>query len=421
MSQRLRTVWSHYLWVKRTAETQGRLPPSTAPCYPTPGKRFLIIRSEVQPPQSLIPGFDSSPGRYPGSAATAGMYFAKSDGQGGNDRTDDGSTSYKRRWSLLGKVLSFSAQQANGGGGSRRSWDEELEQARRETAASRSAAAVRLDQSGLGQPAGPPPPPKQNPSNGVISSSDSGSSTGSAPVFDAATFVFRFTLSWQGQNGAVSPPRDRILTRPRLPAPAQARVSTRSATLNGAVSPARGSILRSESPPPISPGLPPETRRISGLMQTGLVNEARNARPLSLARPPAKADTGPVEFKRLSLNINITTIQLDNGDDGDKRLEVQSPTAVPPVLDGYESDRGRSFDMGGGVARPQPAAIRAVRPVGIYAQGAVYAGRALAEWAVVVGECNNFVDRRRDEGVLGLRDVEVPILSVEGLGLRQRG
>ena len=45
---------------------------------------------------------------------------------------------------------------------------------------------------------------------------------------------------------------------------------------------------------------------------------------------------------------------------------------------------------------------------------AKYAGRALAEWALVVGECNNFVERRRAEGVPGLKWVEVPSLGVEG-------
>jgi len=45
---------------------------------------------------------------------------------------------------------------------------------------------------------------------------------------------------------------------------------------------------------------------------------------------------------------------------------------------------------------------------------AKYAGRALAEWALVVGECNNFVERRRAEGVPTLRWVEVPTLGVEG-------
>ncbi|KAG9235130.1 hypothetical protein BJ875DRAFT_282186 [Amylocarpus encephaloides] len=44
---------------------------------------------------------------------------------------------------------------------------------------------------------------------------------------------------------------------------------------------------------------------------------------------------------------------------------------------------------------------------------AKYAGRALAEWGLVVAECNNFVERRRAEGVPSLRWVEVPTLGVE--------
>lgn len=43
-----------------------------------------------------------------------------------------------------------------------------------------------------------------------------------------------------------------------------------------------------------------------------------------------------------------------------------------------------------------------------------YAGRALAEWMLIVGECNNFVERRRSEGVPALKWVEVPTLGVEG-------
>lgn len=48
------------------------------------------------------------------------------------------------------------------------------------------------------------------------------------------------------------------------------------------------------------------------------------------------------------------------------------------------------------------------------AMRAKYSGRALAEWALVVAECNNFSERRRSEGVPGLRWVEVPTLGVEG-------
>ena len=43
-----------------------------------------------------------------------------------------------------------------------------------------------------------------------------------------------------------------------------------------------------------------------------------------------------------------------------------------------------------------------------------YVGRALAEWALVVGECNNFSERRQAEGVPGLKWVEIPTLGVEG-------
>ncbi|KAK2809836.1 hypothetical protein FQN50_003476 [Emmonsiellopsis sp. PD_5] len=42
-----------------------------------------------------------------------------------------------------------------------------------------------------------------------------------------------------------------------------------------------------------------------------------------------------------------------------------------------------------------------------------YAGRSLAEWALVVCECDNFFSRRRGEGVPSDDQVEIPILGVE--------
>lgn len=51
------------------------------------------------------------------------------------------------------------------------------------------------------------------------------------------------------------------------------------------------------------------------------------------------------------------------------------------------------------------------KPSGVEAK---YAGRALAEWTLVVKECNNFIERRRAEGVPSLKLMEVPILGVEG-------
>ncbi|KAL2854418.1 hypothetical protein BJY01DRAFT_38049 [Aspergillus pseudoustus] len=43
-----------------------------------------------------------------------------------------------------------------------------------------------------------------------------------------------------------------------------------------------------------------------------------------------------------------------------------------------------------------------------------YAGRALAEWAQIVSECDSFFSRRRDEGVPCDRMVETPTLGVDG-------
>lgn len=426
MSQRLKTVWSHYLWLKQDAEAKGRINPSSAPSYPAPGKRFLIIRTEVQAPQhSLRLGFDSFSSSFP--AADTGVDYRPPNGDTASDSgKTDANGSFKKRWSLLGKVLPFSAAQDSPTSETKRTWEEELEQARRETAASRLAGGRGGAKAPPpARPLGPPTPPKQGLT--TAASSDSGSTTSSTAFFDAATFVFRFTLTWQaGPGGApmpCGPMRDRILVRPRLPAPAQARVSVRLAGMAGVGSGkgtppngvARAVHLRSESPPPISPGLPPETRRVSGLWQTGLISEARNAKPLD--------GGGQTPRPSLSLSIDTTPIRLSDEDEDemtqtpDDRLELQSPIGMSPIS-GYDSDRGRAIDYG---VPPPAAAIRAEKPAGPFASTAVYVGRALAEWSMVVSECNSFVDRRRDEGVLGLSEVEVPTLSVDGLGLRARG
>lgn len=44
-----------------------------------------------------------------------------------------------------------------------------------------------------------------------------------------------------------------------------------------------------------------------------------------------------------------------------------------------------------------------------------YVGRALAEWAMVIVEYENFFERRKMEGRETARDVETPILAVDSL------
>lgn len=54
-----------------------------------------------------------------------------------------------------------------------------------------------------------------------------------------------------------------------------------------------------------------------------------------------------------------------------------------------------------------------LQPRGESVARARYAGRALAEWTVVVGECQSFFERRMKEGVTNRKWVETPALGVE--------
>ncbi|KAK8170705.1 hypothetical protein BC567DRAFT_264843 [Phyllosticta citribraziliensis] len=57
--------------------------------------------------------------------------------------------------------------------------------------------------------------------------------------------------------------------------------------------------------------------------------------------------------------------------------------------------------------------IPSVKPEGEAVISSKYAGRALGEWAIVVGECQSFFQRRKDEGVPSNKLVETPTLGVE--------
>ena len=60
-----------------------------------------------------------------------------------------------------------------------------------------------------------------------------------------------------------------------------------------------------------------------------------------------------------------------------------------------------------------PTPPRLLRPEGDCVAQAKYSGRALAEWAVVLGECQSFFERRKSEGVPATKLVETPALGVE--------
>ncbi|KAJ5095447.1 hypothetical protein NUU61_004803 [Penicillium alfredii] len=63
--------------------------------------------------------------------------------------------------------------------------------------------------------------------------------------------------------------------------------------------------------------------------------------------------------------------------------------------------------------KDSPLPVLPSKPAHDHRVASKYAGRALAEWAYIVSECDSFFARRRDEGVPSDRMVETPTLGVE--------
>ena len=365
-SSRVKTVWSHYLWLKQRAEAEGRYPPSTGPCSPTPGKKFMIIRTELPPspiPGTVPPGFDSFSGpltipRGLGPCLHSGDVCSTTSPEcvGSDDLPSAG----KKRWALLSKILTLSNNIP-----SNRMVDE-----------ADAVCRGRRPDRAPSPPAGPPPPPRPSYARPVLSestpspSASSSLSASSSPVVcDNSKYDFRFVLSWH--SPIATPTRERVLCTPCLPGPAQARINA----LEG-------------SEPPKAAGIPPATRLYSGAAISGLVAEARNADPT--AEIPDPSPESPC-------------FSMQSGFSGRPSFARSSNSSVESLC-GYYSERSqpRSED----ISRKPPRTEMISR--------AKYSGRALAEWALIVIECNSFIDRRRNEGVFSLGAVEVPSLGVEG-------
>lgn len=355
VAERLQTTWSHYLHIKHAAEQEQRIPPSTAPVNPAPGKRFMIIRQEINVPQ---------PGLYMGSfdsfAKLPNSETSVLNGLPPDPSRNDG----RKRWSLLGKVLSLGGNTGAGAG-----WDDDFQAVRRETAESRSSGTTQTNRN-----------PNVNHSKGRPSEDDS---LYSQPTYEEPKYVFKFILAWQQQ---AAPLRDRFLTRPRLPGPAQTRISG-PLRVNGFTVPA---------------GYSAPTRKFSGSPQQGLIDNARNANSLS----PTDEQNGSPSWK-----LEVTLPILSDESPQTPSLKASpspslspSPSPTPSPTPSPNSNMGSFTD----------AVVDPVKPTGLYVKNSVYTGRSLAEWAQVVFECNNFVERRRDEGMENLGDVEIPILGVEG-------
>lgn len=105
-------------------------------------------------------------------------------------------------------------------------------------------------------------------------------------------------------------------------------------------------------------------------------------------------------YKSLSFRFSLEWTDKDTGFAGRER-ELYAPSLPLPAQLSLQTQPD-----GSRVSQPRKPEGAAIGP-------SKYAGRALAEWALLIAECQNFFDRRRAEGVPTYQMVETPTLGVE--------
>ncbi|KZF19778.1 DUF1765-domain-containing protein [Xylona heveae TC161] len=120
-----------------------------------------------------------------------------------------------------------------------------------------------------------------------------------------------------------------------------------------------------------------------------VVNKAPNS-TISVRPPP---------YRNYSFKFSLDWIDMYQYSSKDRRL--YPPRLPMPAQMFLQSKRAEPFETD--PRQPEGQSIGHSR----------YAGRALAEWAMIVIECQNFFERRKGEGVPGNRYIETPTLGVD--------
>lgn len=122
--------------------------------------------------------------------------------------------------------------------------------------------------------------------------------------------------------------------------------------------------------------------------------------PEASPSPPAPTPVqAPITHRSYSFRFSLEWVDKRFGTYQNMRLQ---PPRLPLPAQILLQQKGINID-----------AVASAEPIGAAATSSRYAGRALAEWTFVSHECQNFFDRRKNEGVPVNRQVETPTLNVE--------
>ncbi|KAL1610255.1 hypothetical protein SLS60_001920 [Paraconiothyrium brasiliense] len=215
LSDRLRAVWSHYLWLREQAESRRALPPSTQACNPAPGRRFLIIRNDnpivtnAQPFLSFD-GVVQSPAARRASASSKPtpdrpLSSASVDSQDFPDETVP-----KGRWNILRSFIGAAPKQ---------------------TAKSKSSDGPKKEKENT-------KPNGTTELNGALDVTpevkEATNTTSVPPLPTYRSYSFRFSLEWVDKRFGTY--QNMRLSPPRLPLPAQVFLQEKGININAVLS-----------------------------------------------------------------------------------------------------------------------------------------------------------------------------------------
>jgi len=158
------------------------------------------------------------------------------------------------------------------------------------------------------------------------------------------------------------------------------------------------------SAPSPSPALPDGlARSVTGETQASRLQTPGTLPGNNDSQAPAPAPApAPAKFRSFCFKFSLEFNPKHQGP-GALRLV---PPRLPKAAQAYVLSQSSEISSPSYMFQP-------VRPTSRAEGHCKYAGRALAEWAMVVSECQSFFDRRKNEGAPEDKYVETPQLAVE--------